>query len=62
MSEEVAVFAEENGLEVVLNWGLSGEGVLYGAPDYDVTNALLDFMNDRYDPPAEEANTEESEE
>ena len=26
LSEEVAVFAEENGLEVVLNWGLSGEG------------------------------------
>ncbi len=62
LSEEVAVFAEENGLEVVLNWGLSGEGVLYGAPDYDVTNALLEFMNDRYQPPAAEANTEETEE
>ena len=31
LSEEVSVFAEENGLEVVLNWGLSGEGVLYGS-------------------------------
>ena len=29
LSEEVSVFAEQNGLEVVLNWGLSGEGVLY---------------------------------
>ena len=27
LSEEVSVFAKENGLEVVLNWGLSGEGV-----------------------------------
>ena len=60
LSQEVAVFAEENGLEVVLNWGLSGEGVLYGSPDYDVTNALLDFVNGRYEPPAEEANTEDS--
>lgn len=60
LSDEVSVFAKENGLEVVLNWGLSGEGVLYGSPDYDITNALLEFMNDRYEPPAEEANTEES--
>ena len=60
LSDEVSVFAKENGLEVVLNWGLSGEGVLYGSPDYDITSALLEFMNDRYEPPAEEANTEES--
>ena len=60
LSEEVSVFAEQNGLEVVLNWGLSGEGVLYGSPDYDITNALLEFMNDRYEPIVEEANTEES--
>ena len=55
----MSVFAEENGLEVVLNWGLSGEGVLWFA-DYDITNALLDFMNDRYEPPAEKQNSEES--
>ena len=35
-----------------MNWGLSGEGVLYGSPDYDITNALLEFMNDRYEPTA----------
>lgn len=61
LSKEVAVFAGENGLEVVLNWGLSGEGVLYGSPDYDVTNALLEFMNDRYYAPGEEDSTEDSE-
>ena len=61
LSKEVAVFAGENGLEVVLNWGLSGEGVLYGSPDYDVTNALLEFMNDRYDAPGAEDSTEDSE-
>lgn len=55
LSSEVAVFAAENGLEVVLNWGLSGEGVLYGAPAYDVTEALLAFMNERYEENAPEA-------
>lgn len=54
LSSEVAEFAAENGLEVVLNWGLSGEGVLYGAPAFDVTEALLAFMNDRYEEPAPE--------
>lgn len=54
LSDEVAVFAQENGLEVVLNWGLSGEGVLYGAPAYDVTEALLVFLNERYEASAEE--------
>ena len=49
LAQEVGVFAKENGIEVVLNWGLSGEGVLYGAPGFDVTEALLEFMNDRYE-------------
>lgn len=60
LTEEVAEFARENGLEVVLNWGLSGEGVLYGAPAFDVTEALLQFMNDRYDA-AEEVEAGETE-
>ena len=49
LTQEVGVFAKENGIEVVLNWGLSGEGVLYGAPGFDVTEALLEFMNERYE-------------
>ena len=49
LSDEVAVFARANGLEVVLNWGVSGEGVLYGSSDLDVTGALIAFMNDRYE-------------
>ncbi|HBP46112.1 MAG TPA: hypothetical protein DD635_09420 [Flavobacteriales bacterium] len=51
LSDEVAVFARANGLEVVLNWGVSGEGVLYGSSDLDVTGALIAFMNDRYETP-----------
>jgi len=37
-----------------LNWGLSGEGVLYGAPGFDVTEELLEFLNERYEEEEEE--------
>jgi hypothetical protein len=50
LTAEVAVFAEESGLDVVLNWGRSGEGVLFGGEAFDVTSALIQFMNDRYVP------------
>ena len=50
LTAEVAVFAEESGLDVVLNWGRSGEGVLFGGQAFDVTSALIQFMNDRYVP------------
>lgn len=62
LTQEVGVFAKENGIEVVLNWGLSGEGVLYGAPGFDVTEALLEFMNERYDEETvQDASAEETE-
>ena len=57
LTDEVAIFAKENGIEVVLNWGLSGEGVLYGAPGFDVTEALLEFLNERYEGKEEEPDT-----
>ena len=41
----------------VLNWAYLAK-VSCTAPDYDITNALLDFMNDRYEPPRR--NSEES--
>jgi Skp family chaperone for outer membrane proteins len=58
LSEEVEAFADESGLDVVLNWGRSGEGVLYGAAAYDVTKGLTDFMNERYVPATDTLNTE----
>jgi len=62
LTQEVGVFAKENGIEVVLNWGLSGEGVLYGAPGFDVTEALLEFMNERYEEETvQDASAEETE-
>ena len=49
LSRDVAEYAQERGLDVVLNWGLSGEGVLYGSAGLDVTAGLLEFMNDRFE-------------
>ena len=58
LTAEVAVFAEESGLDVVLNWGRSGEGVLFGGEAFDVTSALIQFMNDRYVPTPDSEATE----
>lgn len=58
LSEEVEAFADESELDVVLNWGRSGEGVLYGAAAFDVTQGLIDFMNDRYVPATDTLTTE----
>ena len=49
LSSEVAAFAHESELDMVLNWGRSGEGVLFGQTRFDVTVPLLEFMNDRYE-------------
>lgn len=50
IAAEVEEFASEVGLDVVMNWGLSGEGILYGAEAFDVTSSLLSFLNERYTP------------
>lgn len=50
IASEVQLFAMESGLDVVMNWGLSGEGILYGADAFDVTVPLLSFLNERYLP------------
>jgi hypothetical protein len=48
LSSEVEAFALDSELDLVLNWGRSGEGVLYGQMRFDVTAPLIQFMNDRY--------------
>ncbi|MDE0980168.1 MAG: OmpH family outer membrane protein [Flavobacteriales bacterium] len=47
LTAEVEAFAVERNIDVVLNWGQSGEGVLYGSTGWDVTAPLLDFLNSR---------------
>lgn len=48
LSAEVEAFAQDSELDVILNWGRSGEGVLYGQKGFDVTAPLIQFMNERY--------------
>ena len=38
-------YAAENNIDLILNWGLSGEGVLYGTEPYNVTNEVLERLN-----------------
>ena len=45
LSETLRVYSDEQGIDVVLNWGLSGEGVLYGIDAIDVTQDVLVELN-----------------
>jgi hypothetical protein len=45
---DIEVFAAEQGIDIVVNWGLSGEGVLYGSEGFDVTGPLIEFLNARH--------------
>ena len=55
LTEEMMLFAVQNDIDVVLNWGESGEGVLFGSVEWDVTTPFLKFINDRFQ--AGEVNT-----
>lgn len=57
LETELAAYAEETGIDVILNWGLSGEGVLYGTSAFNITRPLLAFLNDRVEQPALAADT-----
>ncbi len=41
-------YAEENGIDLILNWGISGEGVLYGSEPFDITADVLTGLNAEY--------------
>lgn len=41
-------FAEENGIDLIINKGVSGEGVLYGSEPFDVTAEVLRGLNEAY--------------
>lgn len=45
LSETLRVFSEDQGIDIVFNWGLSGEGVLYGTEAIDVTQEVLIALN-----------------
>ena len=48
LASDLEAFCAEKGIDIVVNWGLSGEGVLYGKPAFDVTQPLIAFMNARH--------------
>ena len=37
--------AKQEGIDFILNWGLSGEGVLYGSEPWDITADVLERIN-----------------
>jgi Skp family chaperone for outer membrane proteins len=41
-------FAAENSIDIILNWGISGEGILYGSQPFDITSAVIDGLNTEY--------------
>ncbi len=43
--------ANEEGIDFILNWGLSGEGVLYGSEPWDITEAVLNRINEAHPDP-----------
>lgn len=45
LRRELEAFAKEEGIDMILNWGLSGEGVLYGGEPMDITHEVLDRLN-----------------
>lgn len=48
LKRELETYAQEEGIDMILNWGLSGEGVLYGGTPWDVTEDVLDRLNERH--------------
>ena len=45
LTETLRVFSDDQGIDIVFNWGLSGEGVLYGTKAIDVTQEVLVALN-----------------
>lgn len=41
-------YARENDIDLILNWGVSGEGVLYGSQPYDITDQVINGLNAAY--------------
>ncbi len=48
LNSYLETYARDNGIDLILNWGVSGEGVLYGSEPYDITPDVLRGLNDAY--------------
>jgi len=45
LTKKLQEYSEENGIDIIVNRGLSGEGVLYGSDAFDVTANVLEILN-----------------
>ena len=45
LTKKLQEYSEEKGIDIILNRGLSGEGVLYGSDAFDVTADVLEKLN-----------------
>lgn len=45
LSKTLKEYSLENDIDLVLNWGLSGEGVLFGTEPFDITEDVIERLN-----------------
>jgi len=45
LTKKLQEYSEENGIDIIFNRGLSGEGVLYGSDAFDITADVLEKLN-----------------
>ena len=45
LTNKLQEYSEANGIDIILNRGLSGEGVLYGSEIFDITADVLEELN-----------------
>ncbi len=48
LNDYLKKYAEQNDIDLILNWGISGEGVLYGSTPFDITNDVIRGLNEEY--------------
>ncbi|MFT4682972.1 MAG: Skp family chaperone for outer membrane protein [Flavobacteriales bacterium] len=48
LSEFLERYAKENEIDLILNWGFSREGVLYGQAPFDITKGVVNQLNMEY--------------
>ena len=47
LTKSLKEYSEDNNIDYILNWGLSGEGVLYSTETFDVTSEVLEKLNEQ---------------
>lgn len=48
LNDYLKKYAQDNDIDLILNWGISGEGVLFGSEPFDITADVLRGLNEAY--------------